>query len=68
MVDFEKELERLNKEKENVLKEISRIEGKLSNEGFVSKAPAAVVDGERAKLSKYRDTLTGIEAAIEKIK
>ena len=38
------------------------------NEGFVAKAPAAVVDGERAKLEKYRETLVGIEAALAKLR
>ena len=64
MIDTEKELARLTKEKENLLGEIARLEKKLSNEGFVAKAPAAVVEGERAKLAKYRETLSGIETAI----
>ncbi len=68
MVDFEKELARLSKERENTLKEIGRLEGKLSNEGFIAKAPAAVVEGERIKLEKYKETLSGIDAAIAKIK
>ena len=37
---------------------------KLSNPGFVAKAPAAVVEGEKAKLAKYEETLHGIEDAI----
>ena len=44
-----------------------RLEKKLGNEGFVAKAPAAVVEGEKVKLGKYRDTLAGIEAAIAKL-
>ena len=48
--------------------EIARLSGKLANAGFVSKAPAAVVEGERAKLEKYRETLSGIEAALAKLK
>ena len=64
IIDTEKELIRLNKEKETVLGEIERLNKKLSNEGFVAKAPAAVVDGEKAKLEKYKDTLKGIEDAI----
>ncbi len=67
VVDTEKELARLTKEKENTEKEIDRLEKKLGNEGFTSKAPAAVVDGEKAKLEKYRETLSGIEAAISKL-
>jgi len=68
MIDFEKEIARLEGEKKNTLFEIERLEKKLSNEGFVAKAPAAVVEGERAKLAKYRDTLEKIESAIEKFK
>ena len=68
MIDFEKELARLNKERESTLGEIQRIEKKLSNEGFVAKAPAAVVEGEREKLQKYRDVLEGVEKAIAKIR
>ena len=68
MIDFEKEIARLEGEKKNTLFEIERLEKKLSNEGFVAKAPAAVVEGERAKLAKYRDTLEKIKSAIEKFK
>jgi valyl-tRNA synthetase len=68
MIDYAKERERLTKEREIALGEISRIEKKLSNEGFTAKAPAAVIDGEREKLRRYRDTLDGIEKALEKIK
>ena len=64
MIDTEKELARLTKELENTEKEIDRLTKKLSNEGFTSKAPAAVVEGERAKLEKYRETLDGIKTAI----
>ncbi len=68
LVDFEKERARLGKERENIEREISRVEGKLANESFVAKAPAAVVEGEKAKLAKYRDTLAGILAALENLK
>ncbi|MBQ3183293.1 MAG: valine--tRNA ligase [Clostridia bacterium] len=68
VLDMEKELERLNKEREKTIGEIDRLEKKLGNEGFVAKAPAAVVDGEKAKLAKYKDVLAGVEAAIAKIK
>ena len=47
--------------------EIERIERKLSNEGFVSKAPKAVIDGERAKLEKYKETKAALEAALSKL-
>jgi len=67
MVDVEAERARLQKEKENAEKEIARAEKLLSNEGFISKAPAAVVEAERAKLEKWRDTLAGINAALAKL-
>ncbi len=67
LVDFEKEKERLNKEKAKTISEIERIEKKLSNEGFVAKAPQAVIDGERAKLASYNEVLQGIEKALEKL-
>lgn len=66
MIDLDKERERLKKERESVLSEISRIEAKLSNESFTAKAPARVIEGEREKLRRYRDTLEGIGKAIEK--
>ena len=68
MIDFEKELARLAGEKEKTVGEIERIEKKLSNESFVSKAPEKVVNGEKEKLAKYREKLDGIEAAIAKLK
>ena len=48
-----KEIERLEKEKEKIEAEIKRVKGKLSNEGFVKKAPKEIVDKEREKLQKY---------------
>ncbi len=68
MIDLDKELERLKGEKLKLEKEIARLEGKLSNEGFISKAPASVVETEKEKLKKYRDTLNGTDAAIAAIR
>lgn len=68
IVDTEKEIARLEGEQKKLLMEIDRIEKKLSNEGFVAKAPAAVVDGEKAKLIKYRENLEGVVAALSKLK
>ena len=64
LIDKEKELARLSKEKEKVEKEIAMVEGKLKNERFVSKAPAAVVDGEKAKLKKHQEHLAKIQESI----
>ena len=68
LVDLDKERERLHKEKDNLEKEIERLNGRLANEAFVSRAPAAVVEGERVKLAKYKDTLVGIMDAIAALK
>ena len=68
IVDTEKEIARLEGEQKKLLMEIDRIEKKLSNEGFVAKAPAAVVDGEKAKLIKYSENLEGVVAALLKLK
>lgn len=67
IIDFEKERARLVNEKKRLIGEIERIEKKLSNEGFTAKAPAAVVEGERQKMSKYREMLDGVEVAIAKL-
>ena len=53
LVDIEKEKERLKAELENVTGEIARADGKLHNQGFISKAPKKLVDDERAKLEKF---------------
>lgn len=55
LVDFQKEMERLRKEKATLDKEIARANGKLENENFVKKAPAKVVEEERQKLQKYSE-------------
>jgi valyl-tRNA synthetase len=68
VIDFEKERARLLAEMKKNDSEIERIEKKLSNEGFVSKAPAAVIDGERAKLNKYIETRESLTAALAKLK
>ncbi len=64
IVDTEKELARLNAEKKRLEGELERLDKKLSNESFVAKAPPTVVEGERAKLVKYRENLDGVENAI----
>ena len=61
LVDFEKEKERLNKERDKALAEIKRVEGKLNNPGFVNKAPAKLVEEEKAKKEKFEEILHTIE-------
>ena len=53
LVDFEQEIERLTKEEERLKKELARVNGMLSNEKFISKAPEAKINEEKAKLEKY---------------
>jgi valyl-tRNA synthetase len=67
VIDTEKEKARLSKELERLNGEIKRIEGKLSNAGFVSKAPAAIIDGEREKLAKYKEMYAATEAALAQL-
>ena len=67
MIDFEAERKRLTTELEKNANEIKRVEAKLANEGFTSKAPAAVIEGERQKLEKYREVRRGLEEALAKL-
>lgn len=68
LVDIAKEIERLTKEKEKMISEIDRVEKKLSNQGFVAKAPQSVIDEEKAKEDKYRAMLKQIEERLEQMK
>ena len=67
VIDFEKEKARLLQEMKKNDAEIERLEKKLSNEGFVAKAPSQVIEGERAKLAKYLETRESLNAAIAKL-
>ncbi len=68
LVDFEKEIKRLEDEKKHLLDEIKRVDGKLSNKGFVDKAPASVVEEEKAKGVKYRQMLEKVEESLNAFK
>ena len=65
LVDIDKEIERLNKEKDKLYKEIARCNGMLNNEKFTSKAPQAKIDEEKAKLEKYSDMLAQVEERLK---
>ena len=65
LVDKEKELERLNKEKTKLEGEIKRVEGKLNNQGFVAKAPQKLIDEEKEKGEKYKEMLQKVLKSIE---
>jgi len=63
----EKELERLTKEKARLEGEVKRGEGKLANKGFTDKAPAHVIEEEKGKLEKYRETLAKTIDSLAKL-
>ena len=64
LVDKEKELARLNKEKAAVQKDIDFSSNKLNNQGFISKAPAQQIEAEKAKLAKALEKMEKIEQSI----
>ncbi|SFC55501.1 valine--tRNA ligase [Clostridium uliginosum] len=64
LVDKDKELERLNKEVKKLEGEVERIDKKLGNQGFVAKAPVAVVDAEKEKRTKYLEMLEAVKVRI----
>ena len=68
LVDKEAELARLNKELEQVKKRLAQSEGKLNNQGFVSKAPEAVIEKVKGQAAKEREQIALIEAAINALK
>ncbi|WP_053956108.1 valine--tRNA ligase [Inediibacterium massiliense] len=68
LVDFEKEIERLEKEKEKLQKELDRVNKKLSNQGFLGKAPAAVIEEEKEKQSNYQSMMEKVLERLETMK
>ena len=68
LVDKEKELARLEKEKKATQKDIDFLSSKLNNQGFLSKAPAQQVENERAKLAKAEEKMKKILDSIESLK
>lgn len=67
LVDIEKELERLRKEEKRLAGELARVTGMLSNEKFVSKAPAAKIEEEKAKLAKYTQMMEQVKERLEQL-
>lgn len=65
LIDFSKELERLEKEKAKLESEVSRVVKKLANEGFVAKAPDTLINEEKAKKEKYEGMLKTVAERIE---
>ncbi|WP_125766592.1 valine--tRNA ligase [Lapidilactobacillus wuchangensis] len=68
LIDLDQEIKRLTKEDARLAQEISRIDHKLSNQGFVAKAPAAVVDEQRTKRADYVSQQQAVQARIAELK
>ena len=68
IVDVEKELARLAKDKAAVQKDIDFLSSKLGNQGFISKAPAQLIDAQKAKLAKAEEKMAKIEESIAALK
>ena len=67
LVDLDKERERLQKEEERLLGEIRRSDGMLNNERFISRAPAAKVEEEKAKREKYARMLAEVREHLSRL-
>ena len=67
LVDKEAEIERLTKEKARLESEVARVEKKLANQGFVAKAPAHLIEEEKAKGEKYAGMLATVNARLESL-
>lgn len=65
-IDKNEELNKLNKEKENIIKELNRAKSMLSNQSFVKKAPESLVNKEKEKIKKYEELLEKVEDRISK--
>ncbi|WP_053369060.1 valine--tRNA ligase [Bacillus sp. FJAT-27245] len=68
LINIEEEIARLEKEKARLDKEVERVQKKLGNEGFVKKAPASVIEEERAKERDYSEKRAIVEARIKELR
>ncbi|ULG73548.1 valine--tRNA ligase [Macrococcus brunensis] len=68
LIDMDKERERLNKELEKWQKELDRVNGKLANEKFVSKAPEKVINEEKEKQALYTERYNAVKERLEQLK
>ena len=68
LVDIAKEIERLEKEEERLIKELARVNGMLANEKFVSKAPAAKIEEEKAKQAKYSQMMEQVKERLAQLR
>lgn len=67
LIDYHKEMERLNREKSKLEIEIGRIASKLANEGFLAKAPEQLVASEKEKQGKFADMLAVVEERLVQV-
>ena len=67
LVDIDKEIERLKKEEQRLTKELARVNGMLGNEKFISKAPQAKIDEEKAKLEKYTQMMEQVKQRLDQL-
>ncbi len=67
LVDYAAERARLENEKKKLLAELDRVQSKLGNEGFLAKAPAALIEEEHAKLGKFDEMLAKVEESLAKL-
>jgi valyl-tRNA synthetase len=68
LIDKDAEIARLEKEIQKIVKDLPRVEGKLNNPQYIEKAPAAVIDKEKAKLATLHSSKQNLEEQLEKIK
>ena len=68
LIDFEQEIERLQKEEARLVKELARVNGMLNNEKFMSKAPQAKIQEEKEKLETYTQMMNQVEERLTQLK
>jgi valyl-tRNA synthetase len=68
LIDISQEVARLEKEIQTLTAEVERVDKKLANEGFVAKAPAKVIEEEKAKRSDYADKREKVLARLAELK
>ncbi|WP_282142553.1 valine--tRNA ligase [Cytobacillus oceanisediminis] len=68
LINIEEEVARLQKEWDKLNKEVERVQKKLSNEGFIKKAPEKVIEEEKAKEQDYSEKRAAVEARIKELK
>ena len=68
LINIDEEIARLQKELDKLNKEVERVQKKLSNEGFVKKAPEKVIEEERAKEKDYTEKRAAVEERLKELK